>query len=71
MLDRLATVIWWIGALLLGAGAASTLFTDDMDRRLTSFALFGAAAVVCFTVTYILAGTFRSPPVGPLSKQNG
>lgn len=71
MLDRLATVIWWIGALLLGAGAASTLFAETMDRRLASFAFFAVAAVGCFALTYILAGTFRSPPAGPLSNHNG
>ena len=25
-------------------------------------------ALACFTLCYILAGTFRSPPTGPLSR---
>lgn len=67
MIIRLATVLWWFGVLCLAAGALGTVTGRDMGHRFAILAIGATPALVCLTLCYILAGTFRSPPTGPLS----
>lgn len=70
MIDRLATVIWWIGALSMAAGLVGIFFNKPSEMWMP-VALGGIPCAICFSLTYILAGSFSSPPVGPLSKRSG
>lgn len=68
MLKRFATVIWWIGVMSLLGGAISTIGGTSMSERFVSFACGAIGAIVAFSFTYILGGTFLKPPTGPLSR---
>lgn len=68
MLKRAATVIWWLGALCFAAGAIGTVTGRDIGHRFAILAIGAVPALACFTLCYILAGTFRNPPTGPLSR---
>lgn len=67
MLDRLATVIWWIGVMNLAGGVVAAVRSSSMKEGVSMFALFAVFALAIFAAVYVLAGTFLSPPVGPLS----
>lgn len=67
MLKRLATVIWWIGAACIAGGFIGIFFNkpSEMYMPLLAGGFFGA---IFFSITYVLGGTFLSPPAGPMSK---
>jgi hypothetical protein len=68
MLKRIALVIWWLGMISIGAGALGffgCLVTtgshagENALMALVSGAFFG---LCCWTLTFILAGSFLRPP---------
>lgn len=69
MVKRFAVVVWWIGALWLFGAAVSFPISFAMSNPGSQFlaaltisgflAFFGVA---CWTIVFVLAGTFRRPP---------
>lgn len=69
MIRRFAVVMWWLGALsLLGAvvGFFSGFVAGDPGQKVAmAFGLAGVFSFLClgcWTVAFILAGSFRRPP---------
>ena len=66
MLQRLATVIWWFGALLLAGFIATAFFFMAIPEVAWQGGVFGligiVCAVLCWSLTFILAGSFWRPP---------
>lgn len=68
VLRRLAFVIWWLGFLsVLGfsVGAFYVLFSDASRPFAAAAIFFGigcSVAAACWSVCYVLAGSFRLPP---------
>jgi len=52
-------------------GGVIGVFFNKPSEMWLPIALGAIPCAVLFSTTYILSGCFLSPPVGPLSKQNG
>lgn len=68
MVRRIAIVVWWVGALWFAAGmlgAVLALFLADGNIIANAFAILvlcSLVGVASWTISYILAGSFRRPP---------
>lgn len=69
MLKRIALVVWWLGAISLGFGAigffASLIAMEPNHKGDTALLALGTGAfcgACCWTLTFILAGSFLRPP---------
>lgn len=69
MVKRFAVVLWWVGALwFVGAavgfpvGFATAQPGNQLSTALTISGALAFCGVVCWTLAFILAGTFRRPP---------
>lgn len=68
MVRRFAVVVWWIGALFFGGGTigaiAALLFSEGARIESAGLTLgyCYVMGIVAWTLTYILGGSFRTPP---------
>lgn len=69
MVKRFAIVVWWLGVLwFVGAAAgfpiafATANPGNELSTALTIAGAFAFCGVVCWTIVFVLAGTFRRPP---------
>ena len=61
MLKRLATVIWWIGAICAGGGIIGVFFGRASEAWVSL--MFGAlGACIFFSAAYVVGGSFWRPP---------
>jgi len=59
MIRRLAVVLWWIGAILVALGVYGVL---NHSETIVLIAFLFFPAVVCFSLAFVLGGSFLRPP---------
>jgi drug/metabolite transporter (DMT)-like permease len=60
MARRLGIVFWWAGAILIALGILILFNGSSIDKWITA-EVFGLPAIVCWTISYLLAGSFWRP----------
>lgn len=63
MLKRLAQVVWWIGFTVgVMGGLITATISSNGDTAMGNLAIGAAWALCCWTLAFVLGGSFWRPP---------